>query len=67
MIRQQEQNKTQRGKEMAPQQVWPSLTDKEQAQFVQTVEAICQRLASRQMRQEEGHNATSEPSRQPGP
>lgn len=62
MMRQQEQNKTQESKEIAPKQVWPTMTDKEQEQFVQTIEAICQRLASRQMRQEEGHNGTSEPS-----
>jgi hypothetical protein len=62
MMRQQEQIKTQESQEIAPKQVWPTMTDKEQEQFVQTIEAICQRLASRQMRQEEGHNGTSEPS-----
>jgi hypothetical protein len=58
-MRQQEQNKTQESNEIAPKQVWPSMTDKEQEQFIQTIEAICQRLASRQMREQEGHNGVS--------
>ena len=62
MKRQQEQNKAQESKEIAPKQVWPTMTDKEQEQFVQTIEAICQRLASRQMRREEGDDASGYPS-----
>lgn len=59
MMRQQKQNKNKACKEIAPKQVWLSLTDKQQGQFVQTIKAICQRLASRQMRQEERDNANS--------
>ena len=58
---QQEQNKTQESKEVAPKNVWPSMTERQQEQFVQTIEAICQRLASRQMRREEGHDASGYP------
>ena len=59
MMRQQEQNKTQGSKAIAPKQVWPSLTEEQQAQLAQTIETICQRLASRQMREEEGDDAIS--------
>jgi hypothetical protein len=59
MMRQEEQNKTQKSQAIAPQQVWPSLTEEQQAQFVQTIKAICQRLASRQMKEEEGDDAIS--------
>ena len=59
MMRQQEKTKTLGIKEIASRQVWSSMTDKEQAQFIQTIEAICQRLASQQMREEEGPNGVS--------
>ena len=59
MMRQQEKTKTLGIKEIAPRQVWSSMTDKEQAQFIQTIEAICQRLASQQMREKEGPNDVS--------
>ncbi len=59
MMRQEEQDKTQGSQAIAPQQVWPSLTEAQQAQLVQTIKAICQQLASRQMKEEEGDDATS--------
>ena len=59
MMRQQRQNKNEENKRIAPQQVWPSLTEEQQAQLVQTIKAICQQLTSRQIRQEEGDNAKS--------
>lgn len=62
MMRQQEQNKKKARQAIAPKQVWLSMTDKQQEQFTQTLEAICQRLTSRQMSQEEENDATGEPS-----
>lgn len=51
------QNKNKTSKQIVPKKVWQSLTDKQQQQFVQTIEAICQRLASRWVTQQEGHDA----------
>ena len=60
MMRQLErQIKNRKCKQITHKQVWPSLTEGQQAQFVETIETICQRLASRQMREEEGDDAIS--------
>jgi len=56
MIRNQKQTKHKPGKASMPQQVWLSLTDQQQTQFVQTLKAICQRLARQQMREQEASN-----------
>jgi len=58
MKHQEQQVQNRQPKQIAPQQVWLSLTAKQQAQFIETMEAICQRLVSRQMREKEAHDAT---------
>ncbi len=60
MMKQQErQVQNRQPKQIAPQQVWLSTTEEQQAQFVQTMAMICQRLANRQTREKEGHDASS--------
>ena len=58
MMRQQErQVQNRKSKQIVAKQVWLSMTDKQQEQFVQTIKVICQKLASRQMREQEGDDA----------
>lgn len=56
---QAEEDKTQTKQEIAPRQVWLLLTDKQQAQFIQSMEIICQGIARRLMRLEEGNDANN--------
>ena len=60
MMQQQGQNQKKATQQIVPTKVWPSLTDKQQQRFVQTIETICQQLASRWMRQQEGNDASSQ-------
>jgi hypothetical protein len=59
MMQQLGQNQKKTTQQIVPTKVWPSLTDKQQQQFVQTIETICQQLARRWMRQQEGDDAIS--------
>lgn len=56
---QQRTEKKKAAKQIAPKKVWRALTDNQQRQFVQTVKAICQQLASRQVTQQGGNDAIS--------
>lgn len=59
MMKQQERKvQNRQPKQIVPRQVWLSMTEEQQAQFIQTVERICQQLASRQMKEKEGHNVS---------
>ena len=55
---QQRQDKK-KAKQIAPKKVWWALTEHQQQQFVRTIEAICQQLASRLLTQQEGHGAAN--------
>ena len=56
MMRDQKQSKHKAGKAITLQQVWLSLTDQQKTQFGQTLQALCQQLAKRQMREKEESN-----------
>jgi hypothetical protein len=55
----QQRQEKKEAKQIAPKKVWWALTDHQQQQFGQTIEAICQRLASQVLTQQEGHDASS--------
>lgn len=56
-LNQHAQYRDKKTQQIAPKTVWRSLTDSQQWQVRHTIERICQQLATRVVKEKEGHNA----------